>query len=46
VFDRLRRHSGSVLAPALLHLALNVGGAVAVRLAGLPAEDDDAARRS
>lgn len=46
VFDRLRRRSGSVLAPALLHLALNVGGAVAVRLAGLPAEDDDAARRS
>lgn len=33
VFDELRRRSGSVLAPALLHLAVNLGGAVAVRLA-------------
>ncbi|NGP07915.1 CPBP family intramembrane metalloprotease [Rhodococcus sp. 14C212] len=45
VFDGLRRRSGSVLAPALLHLALNVGGAVAVRLAGLPPEADAAAPR-
>ncbi|MFD6860140.1 CPBP family intramembrane glutamic endopeptidase [Rhodococcus sp. NPDC060090] len=29
----LRRGSGSVLAPALAHLAINVGGAVAVRVA-------------
>lgn len=33
VFDELRRRSGSVLAPALLHLAVNVGGAAAVGLA-------------
>ncbi|WP_226437764.1 CPBP family glutamic-type intramembrane protease [Rhodococcus yananensis] len=33
VFAWLRRGSGSVLAPALAHLALNVGGAVAVRVA-------------
>lgn len=33
VFSWLRRGSGSVLAPALAHLALNVGGAVAVRVA-------------
>ncbi|QNG17590.1 CPBP family intramembrane metalloprotease [Rhodococcus triatomae] len=27
LFDALRRHTGSVLAPALLHLTINVGGA-------------------
>ncbi|WP_068165315.1 CPBP family intramembrane glutamic endopeptidase [Rhodococcus phenolicus] len=32
-FDWLRRRSGSVLAPALAHLAINAGGAAAVRLA-------------
>jgi membrane protease YdiL (CAAX protease family) len=32
-FAWLRRGSGSVLAPALAHLAINVGGAVAVRVA-------------
>ncbi|MGW4242078.1 CPBP family intramembrane glutamic endopeptidase [Nocardia sp. NPDC004722] len=32
-FDRLRRHTGSATAPALLHLALNAGGALAPRLA-------------
>ncbi|MEE2032511.1 CPBP family intramembrane glutamic endopeptidase [Rhodococcus chondri] len=32
-FDRLRRASGSVVAPMLAHLAVNVGGAVAVRIA-------------
>lgn len=31
-FDWLRRRSGSVLAPALAHLAINAGGAAAVRL--------------
>ncbi|WP_433564378.1 CPBP family intramembrane glutamic endopeptidase [Nocardia sp. CA-151230] len=29
VFDRLRRRTGSAAAPALLHLALNAGGALA-----------------
>ncbi|MGW4529794.1 CPBP family glutamic-type intramembrane protease [Nocardia sp. NPDC004340] len=33
VFDLLRRHTGSAAAPALLHLALNAGGALAPRLA-------------
>ncbi|WP_246023641.1 CPBP family intramembrane glutamic endopeptidase [Nocardia yunnanensis] len=33
IFDRLRRHTGSATAPALLHLALNAGGALAPRLA-------------
>lgn len=33
LFEWLRRRGGSVLAPALLHLAANVGGALAVRLA-------------
>ncbi|GAB0101842.1 hypothetical protein JMUB6875_08080 [Nocardia sp. JMUB6875] len=33
VFDRLRRDTGSATAPALLHLALNAGGALAPRLA-------------
>lgn len=31
VFDWLRARSGSVLAPALLHLAINVGGALLLR---------------
>lgn len=31
VFDWLRARSGSVLAPALLHLAVNVGGALLLR---------------
>ncbi|TXG92278.1 CPBP family intramembrane metalloprotease [Rhodococcus rhodnii] len=34
VFDVLRRRTGSVLAPALLHLAVNVGGAGAALWAG------------
>lgn len=33
LFDRLRRDTGSAIAPALLHLALNAGGALAPRLA-------------
>lgn len=33
LFDGLRRRSGSVLAPALLHLAVNVGGAIAAGVA-------------
>ncbi|MFF0814810.1 CPBP family intramembrane glutamic endopeptidase [Rhodococcus sp. NPDC003318] len=33
LFDALRRRSGSVLAPALLHLAINSGGAVAAESA-------------
>lgn len=33
LFEWLRRRSGSVLAPALLHLATNIGGALAVRIA-------------
>ncbi|APA95442.1 CPBP family intramembrane glutamic endopeptidase [Nocardia seriolae] len=33
LFDRLRHHTGSATAPALLHLALNAGGALAPRLA-------------
>ncbi len=33
VFDELRRRSGSVVAPMLLHLAINAGGAVAVGIA-------------
>ncbi|MTE11272.1 CPBP family intramembrane metalloprotease [Nocardia sp. CT2-14] len=33
VFDLLRRRTGSATAPALLHVALNAGGAVAPRLA-------------
>lgn len=33
VFDRLRRRSGSVLAPMLAHLAINAGGALTVRAA-------------
>ncbi|MFF0611902.1 CPBP family intramembrane glutamic endopeptidase [Nocardia tengchongensis] len=33
LFDLLRRHTGSATAPALLHLALNAGGALAPRLA-------------
>ncbi|MFD6159026.1 CPBP family intramembrane glutamic endopeptidase [Nocardia sp. NPDC060256] len=32
---RLRRRTGSVTAPALLHLAVNVGGALAPRVARL-----------
>jgi membrane protease YdiL (CAAX protease family) len=44
-FAWLRKGSGSVLAPALAHLAVNVGGAVAVRVATLGAgpERHDAA---
>lgn len=37
VFDELRRRSGSVIAPMLAHLAVNAGGAVAVRIASEPA---------
>ncbi|MFJ4656617.1 type II CAAX prenyl endopeptidase Rce1 family protein [Nocardia sp. NPDC088792] len=33
LFDRLRCHTGSATAPALLHLALNAGGALTPRLA-------------
>lgn len=33
VFDRLRRHTGSATAPALLHLALNAGGALTPKAA-------------
>ncbi|MEU8897865.1 CPBP family intramembrane glutamic endopeptidase [Nocardia sp. NPDC048505] len=33
VFGRLRRHTGSATAPALLHWALNAGGVLAPRLA-------------
>jgi len=33
LFDWLRRRSGSVVAPALLHLSVNVGGAVAAEVA-------------
>ncbi|MFE3222245.1 type II CAAX prenyl endopeptidase Rce1 family protein [Nocardia sp. NPDC059228] len=33
LFDGLRRHTGSATAPALLHLALNAGGALAPRIA-------------
>ncbi|MDI9972226.1 MULTISPECIES: type II CAAX endopeptidase family protein [Rhodococcus] len=33
LFEWLRRRSGSVVAPALLHLSVNVGGAVAAELA-------------
>ncbi|WP_052227414.1 CPBP family intramembrane glutamic endopeptidase [Rhodococcus sp. Chr-9] len=33
VFDELRRRTGSVVAPMLLHLAINAGGAVAVGIA-------------
>ncbi|WP_137872934.1 CPBP family intramembrane glutamic endopeptidase [Rhodococcus sp. Q] len=33
LFDQLRERSGSVLAPALLHLAVNAGGAVAAETA-------------
>ncbi|WP_213932328.1 CPBP family intramembrane glutamic endopeptidase [Rhodococcus sp. B50] len=33
VFDELRRRTGSVLAPMLLHWAINAGGAVAVGIA-------------
>ncbi|QHG84753.1 CPBP family intramembrane metalloprotease [Rhodococcus rhodochrous] len=36
VFDELRRRSGSVVAPMLLHLAINAGGAVAVGIATSP----------
>ncbi len=47
VFGRLRRHTGSATAPALLHLALNAGGALTPVLArlltretrSLPADD-------
>ncbi len=31
VFDWLRARSGSLLAPALLHLAVNAGGALLLR---------------
>ena len=33
LFEWVRRRSGSVVAPALLHLSVNVGGAVAAELA-------------
>lgn len=33
LFEWLHRRGGSVLAPALLHLATNAGGALAVRIA-------------
>lgn len=33
IFEWLRRRSGSIVAPALLHLAINAGAATAVRLA-------------
>ncbi|MGC0362415.1 membrane protease YdiL (CAAX protease family) [Rhodococcus sp. 27YEA15] len=33
LFEWLHRRGGSVLAPALLHLATNIGGALAVRIA-------------
>lgn len=36
VFDELRRRTGSVVAPMLLHLAINAGGAVAVGIATMP----------
>ncbi|MGA4690584.1 lysostaphin resistance A-like protein [Rhodococcus sp. AB351] len=36
VFDELRRRTGSVVAPMLLHLAINAGGAVAVGIATRP----------
>ena len=36
VFDELRRRTGSVVAPMLLHLAINAGGAVAVGIATSP----------
>jgi membrane protease YdiL (CAAX protease family) len=32
LFEGVRRRSGSVVAPALLHLSINVGGAVAAEL--------------
>ncbi|GAB2715736.1 hypothetical protein GCM10027089_44880 [Nocardia thraciensis] len=35
VLSRLRRHTASTTAPALLHLALNVGGALTPHLAGV-----------
>ncbi|MEV6772859.1 CPBP family intramembrane glutamic endopeptidase [Nocardia sp. NPDC051030] len=35
LFTRLRRHTGSATAPALLHLAMNAGGAIAPILARL-----------
>ncbi|WP_016935585.1 CPBP family intramembrane glutamic endopeptidase [Rhodococcus sp. R1101] len=45
VFDELRRRTGSVLAPMLLHLAINAGGAVAVGVATRPeASERDAGR--
>ncbi|MFZ2178368.1 MAG: CPBP family intramembrane glutamic endopeptidase [Rhodococcus sp. (in: high G+C Gram-positive bacteria)] len=33
VFEELRRRSGSVVAPALLHLSINVGGSIAAKAA-------------
>lgn len=41
VFDRLRARSGSVLAPAMLHLALNVGGALLLRRIQVTAGPDE-----
>ncbi len=45
VFGWLRSRSGSVLAPALAHLAVNVGGAVAVRVATARVGTEDEGRR-
>ena len=45
VFAWLRERSGSVLAPALAHLAINVGGAVAVRVATTRVLDETTSRR-
>ena len=39
LFEWLRRRSGSVVAPALLHLSVNVGGAVAAEVARARAVD-------
>lgn len=41
VFDWLRARSGSVLAPALLHLAVNVGGALLLRRIQVTAGADE-----
>ena len=45
VFAWLRVRSGSILAPALAHLAVNVGGAVAVRIATVRAAKGTHVRR-
>jgi len=45
LFDELRRRSASVVAPMLAHLAINVGGAVAVGVAAPPDPDPRDVRR-